>query len=97
MAAIGIGLLILAQLADYVTFLAMLTRHGLDAEANPLVVTIVEEHGLALLTLAKAVAVLLVASLAVSVWQTRPRLAATVLAVGVAVGVLGAVSNVASF
>jgi hypothetical protein len=97
MAAIGIGLLILAQLADYVTFLAMIVRHGLDAEANPLVVTIVEEHGLALLTLAKAVAVLLVASLAVSVGKTRPRLAATVLAVGVAVGVLGTVSNVASF
>jgi hypothetical protein len=96
MSAIGIALLILAHAADYVTFLVMVARHGLGSELNPLVVTIAQEHGVLLLTLAKTSAVLLVASTFLVVGRTRPKLAGSVLVIGVALGGLGALSNLAT-
>lgn len=96
MAAIGIALLILAHAADYVTFLVMVARHGLGSELNPLVVTIAQEHGVLVLTLAKASAVLLVASTFLVVGRTRPKLAGSVLVIGVVLGGLGALSNLAT-
>jgi hypothetical protein len=96
MSAIGIALLILAHAADYVTFLAMVMRHGLNAEANPLVVTLAREHGILLLTLAKVSAVLLVASTFLVVARTRPKLAGSVLVIGVVLGSVGALSNIGS-
>lgn len=96
MAAAAIGLLILAHLADYVTFVLMVARHGLQAEVNPIVATIAQDHGLLLLTLAKVATVLLVASVFLVVGRTRPRLAAGVLLFGVLVGGLGAFSNIAT-
>ena len=96
MSAIGIVLLILAHAADYVTFLAMVMRHGLRAEYNPLVVTLAREHGILLLTLAKVSAVLLVASTFLIVARTRPKLAGGVLVIGVLLGGLGALSNIGS-
>jgi hypothetical protein len=95
--AIGIGLLILAHTADYVTFMAMVARHGIDAELNPLVATIAQEHGLLLLTLAKTSAVLLVASTFLVVVRTRPRVAGGMLIIGVLLGGVGAWSNIVSF
>jgi len=97
MSAIGIGLLILAHTADYVTFLAMVARHGIGAELNPIVARISTEHGLLLLTLAKTSAVLLVAATFLVVARTRPRIAAGVLVVGVLLGGVGAMSNIASY
>jgi hypothetical protein len=96
MAAAGIALLIIAHIADYATFLLMVARHGLGAELNPLVATILEDWGLELLTLAKFATVLLVASVFLVVGRERPRLAGTVLAFGVLVGFLGAFSNIAT-
>lgn len=96
MAAIWIGLLIVANAADYLSFLVMVARHGLGAEMNPIVVSLARDHGLALLSLAKASAVLLVASTFLVVARTRPRLAGTVLAVGIFVGGFGALSNIAT-
>jgi hypothetical protein len=96
MAAIGMGLLIIANAADYVSFLVMVARHGLGVEMNPIVATLARDHGLLLLSLAKVSAVLLVASTFLVVARTRPRLAGTVLAVGIAVGGLGALSNLAT-
>lgn len=96
MAALGIAVLVLAHAADYVTFLLMVGRHGLETELNPIVVTIAEEHGLALLTVAKTASVLLVAATFLVLARSRPRIAGTVLAVGVVVGGLGALSNVAT-
>ena len=96
MSAVGIGLLILAHVGDYLTFVVMVTRHGIDSEANPIVASLVQEHGLLVLTLAKTAAVLLVASTFLVVGRTRPRLAAGVLGVGVLMGGLGALSNAAS-
>jgi hypothetical protein len=96
MSAIGIALLIFAHAADYVTFLAMVMRHGLSAEYNPLVVTLAREHGILLLTLAKVSAVLLVASTFLVVARTRPKLAGSVLVIGVVLGSVGALSNIGS-
>ncbi len=96
MSALGIGLLIIAHLADYTTFLVMVARHGLGAEMNPLVATLASDYGLALLTVAKFATVLLVATVFLVVGRTRPRLAAAVLVFGVLVGGLGALSNIAT-
>ena len=94
MSAVGIGLLIIAHVADYTTFVVMVARHGLGSELNPLVVTLAADHGLALLTVAKFATVLLVASVFLVVGRTRPRLAGAVLVFGVLVGGLGAFSNI---
>ena len=96
MSAIGIGLLIIAHVADYTTFVVMIMRHGLQAELNPIVTKLATEHGLALLTISKFATVLLVASVFLVVGRTRPKLAAGVLGIGVFVGTFGAWSNLAT-
>ena len=96
MSAAGIGLLIIAHVADYATFVVMVTRRGLGTELNPLVVALAEEWGLALLTVAKFATVLLVAAVFLIVGRSRPRIAAAVLAFGVFIGGLGALSNIAT-
>lgn len=93
MTAAGLGLLILAHVADYTTFLIMVARHGLGAELNPIVAAIHDEWGLALLTVAKFATVLLVAAVFLIVVRERPRVAGSVLAFGVFIGALGAYSN----
>lgn len=96
MSAAGIALLIIAHIADYATFLVMVTTRGLGSELNPVVATIFEDWGLALLTVAKFATVLLVAAVFLIVGRERPRIAAGVLAFGVFIGALGALSNLAT-
>lgn len=96
MSAVGIGLLIIAHIADYTTFVVMVAAHGLDKELNPLVVRLHAEYGLALLTVAKFATVLLVAAVFLILGRTRPRVAGAVLVFGVFVGGLGALSNIAT-
>lgn len=96
MSAIGIGILILAHVADYSTFLVMVARRGIGIELNPIVTQLAEEHGLALLTVAKFATVLFVAATFLIVGRTRPKVAASVLGVGIFVGTLGAYSNIIS-
>jgi hypothetical protein len=96
MSAVGIGLLIIAHVADYTTFVVMVARNGLGSELNPLVVTLAQDYGLALLTVAKFATVLLVAAVFLVVGRTRPRVAGAVLAFGVLIGGLGAFSNIIS-
>lgn len=96
MPAFGIGVLIMAHAADYAAFLVMVARHGITSELDPIVAQIAEEHGLALLTVAKFAAVLLVATTFLIIGQTRPKVAASVLAVGIVVGGFGAYSNALS-
>ena len=96
MTAAGIGLLILAHIADYTTFVVMVAVHGLSAEANPLVATIHADWGMALLTVAKFATVLFVAATFLIVSKQRPRLGAAVLTFGIFIGGLGAVSNIAT-
>jgi len=96
MTAAGIGLLIIAHIADYSTFLVMVTRRGLGAELNPIVTTLFEDWGLPLLTVAKFATVLLVAAVFLIVSRERPRLAGAVLSFGIFIGALGAFSNIAT-
>jgi hypothetical protein len=86
-----------AHLFDYFSFLAMVGRHGLGAEANPVVIGLVDEWGLPGLTLAKILAVFLAALVAVGLFRRRPKLALMVMAFGVLAGVVGGLSNVATF
>jgi hypothetical protein len=97
MSAAGIGILIIAHTADYLTFMFMVARHGLGSELNPLAVTLTGDFGLAILTISKFATVLLVASVFLIVGRSRPKVAAGVLAFGVFVGGLGTLSNVATF
>ncbi len=96
MTAAGIGLLILAHIADYTTFVIMVAIHGLDAEANPLVATLHDDWGMALLTVAKFATVLFVAATFLITSKQRPRLGASVLLFGIFIGGLGAISNIAT-
>mgnify|MGYP001827887223 FL=1 len=96
MTAAGIGLLILAHIADYTTFVVMVAVHGLSSEANPLVAMIHEEWGMALLTVAKFATVLFVAATFLIVSKQRPKLGTSVLAFVIFIGGLGAVSNIAT-
>ncbi len=58
MPLIALGILAVAQLFDYVSFMVMIERHGLAAELNPIVVALANNVGLLGLTLVKAGAVL---------------------------------------
>src|SRR5689334_7360809 len=51
--AIGISVLALAHFFDYATFMVLVAKNGLHAEANPIVVKIAQNSGLAGLTIAK--------------------------------------------
>lgn len=93
---VAIVLLTVAHFLDYASFVAMIARHGLEAELNPLVVLIFEKLGLIGVTLAKVAAVGLAASVAVVLIQRRGTLAGIVLGFGIASGLIGAFSNVIS-
>jgi hypothetical protein len=92
----AIAVLAAAHLFDLATFIVMTSRHGLDAEANPVVRQLAELAGLPGLTLAKLVAVILGASVFIVLGPKRPKLAAAVLFFGIAAGVIGGITNVAS-
>jgi hypothetical protein len=93
---VAIGVLALAQAFDYLTFLLMTARHGLEAEMNPLVVHIAMELGLTGLTLAKIVFVCFAALAAVVIARRQQRVGMAVLALGVLIGLIGGVSNIAT-
>lgn len=88
--------LIGAHAFDYVTFLVMVGHHGLVAELNPIVQRLAEEFGLPGLTIAKGAAVAFLGSTVVIIAPTRRRLAFVLIGIGIAAGLLGGFSNVAS-
>jgi hypothetical protein len=93
MAVWAVALMVVAQTADYVTFLVMVSQHGLAAERNPIVVALASE-GLWALTAAKVAAIVYVASTFVVTRLRRPRMARLTLGVAILVGAIGALSNV---
>ena len=93
---IALAVLALAHLFDYASFLVMVDKHGLSAEANPVVVILAEQMGLPGLTIAKISTVAFAASLMIAIAPRRRRLAMGVLMFGVAAGLVGGVSNVAT-
>ena len=93
---VAISVLAVAQFFDYATFLVLMGRHGLSAEANPIVVRIAQSTGIPGLTLAKVLTVAFAASLMILVAPRRRWLGYALLAFGVAAGVVGGLSNIAS-
>ena len=94
MLVVSLGILSLAQLFDYVSFMVMIERHGLAAELNPIVVALAENLGLVGLTLVKVGAVAFLGFSVLLLMPRRPHVAVGVLSVGVILGVIGGVSNV---
>lgn len=90
------GVLALAHFFDYASFLVMIGRHGLAAEANPVVVLLHQEIGLAGLTVAKIAFVAVAAALMFIIATRRRHLATGLFLFGVMAGVVGSVSNIAT-
>jgi hypothetical protein len=94
---VAIAVLALAHLFDLLTFAVMVGLHGPAAEANPLVYRLFEQLGMPGLTAAKIAAVVLGASVFVALAPRWPRLASVVLFFGIAAGVIGGITNLATF
>ena len=93
---VALTALAVAHLFDYTSFLVLVSRHGLAAEANPIVVRIAQTAGIPGLTIAKLGTVAFAASLMLIILPRRPKLAMALVVFGVAAGLLGGLSNVAS-
>ena len=94
---LAFSVLALAHFFDYATFLILVGRHGLAAEANPIVVRIAQTAGIPGLTLAKVATVGFAFTLMLLIAPKRRKLAAGLLVFGVAAGLVGGLSNIASF
>jgi hypothetical protein len=94
--AFALVVLSLAHIFDYASFLALMARHGIAAEANPLVVALAHETGLPGLTLAKVVSVAFATVLVSVIFSWRRSVAVVVLVFGVAAGIVGGLSNIAA-
>ena len=86
-----------AHLFDYVSFMLMVWRHGIVAEANPLVSRVAGELGIPGVTLAKAWVVVVTVAATVALRPKHPRIAASVLVLSVAAGLVGGYTNIATF
>jgi hypothetical protein len=86
-----------AHLFDYVSFMLMVWRHGIVAEANPLVAHVAGEFGIPGVTLAKVYVVVATVAATAVVRPKHPRIAATVFILSVAGGLIGGFTNIATF
>jgi len=92
--------LIAAQLFDYGTFTLMVDRHGIAAEANPLVASGFAVYGLPLVAVSKIALVILVGAVIVLLGRggpgraATPRLAGFVAVLAVGAGLIGGLSNI---
>jgi hypothetical protein len=93
---IPVAALAAAQVFDFVSFLAMVGRHGLEAELNPVAVAVAQNFDLRALAILKLAVLGYVALTVGLLARTRPLVARGLIAVGIAAGVLGGISNVAS-
>ena len=92
----SLAVLALAHFFDYASFVVMVDKHGLAAEANPIVVQLAEQAGLPGLTIAKIATVAFAALLMTLIAPKRRRLAMGLLMFGVAAGLVGGLSNIAT-
>lgn len=94
---IGIALLAVAQAFDFVSFLAMIvSRGGIEVEANPIVRDIAQATYLPGITIVKVATVVMVASAVVIIGRHHRKAAAMLLVFGVLAGLAGGLSNIAS-
>ena len=96
MPLLAIGALALAQAFDYVSFLFMAARHGLDTELNPFVVHVAREFGVPGITRLKIVFVTFAALAALVIARNHRRLGTGILVLGVLSGFVGGISNIAT-
>jgi hypothetical protein len=95
-----IAALVAAQLFDYGTFTLMVDRHGIGAEANPLVASGFAVYGLPLVAISKLALVVLVGAIIVLLGRggpgraATPRLAGLVAVLAVGAGLIGGLSNI---
>lgn len=86
--------LALAHFFDWASFLVMIGRHGLAAEANPIVVQVFQETGIPGVTVAKIATVVFAAVLALIIIPNRRRLGMGLISFGVLAGLVGGLTNV---
>jgi hypothetical protein len=85
----------IAQLADLMTFLRMITAGGFGMEANPIVIQLADTVGLENVVLLKLALIPFAAVVFVVLARVRAgRLAGSVLTVATLAGFVGAVSNI---
>jgi len=94
--------LFIAQGLDLATFSVMVTRHGVVAEANPIVSDLFVSYGMPAVIFAKLALVLLVGSLSVAASvQGRRRVWTLVgglpLALAITAGLIGGITNAATY
>jgi hypothetical protein len=95
--AVTLALAILLTYADAATFLIMVTLRGMIAEGNPLVVGLVEAHGLLPIVALRLVLVSVAAVVVATIGGSHRTLARILLLAIAAVGAVGALSNVTSW
>ena len=96
-----VATLALAQAFDLVTFSLMVSRYGTIAEANPIVSTMFDIHGMAAIVVAKVALVVLVGALSVAAFAHDRRgvwsvIGGLPLALAIAAGLIGGITNTAS-
>ena len=96
-----IATLALAQAFDLVTFSMMVARHGTIAEANPIVSSMFDTHGMSAVVLAKVALVILVGALSVAAFSHDRRgvwavIGGLPLALAIAAGLIGGITNAAN-
>lgn len=86
-----------AQLFDLATFIVMVERAGLDAEANPLVASLYGMYGFPVVAIAKVALLALVTAIGAVLLARpmHPRLAAVAIGLGILAGLIGGLSNAA--
>ena len=94
--------LFLAQTLDLATFSVMVARHGAGAEANPIVASMFDSYGMPAVVIVKLVLITFVACLALAasgkghrrLWAIAGGLP---LAVAIAAGLIGGITNAATY
>ncbi len=94
--------LVVAQGLDLASFQVMVDRHGLEAEGNPLVAQLFQTLGMPGVAGLKVALVVFVGALAVAAWANRGNrtwafIGGAPLAVGIVVGIIGGITNAASY
>jgi hypothetical protein len=96
--SLAVATMSLAQLLDLGTFVAMVSRVGLGAEANPVVASLVAGYGLPMAVIAKTALMAFVIALTLVLAARRSRLergiGVVVIAFAIVAGLVGGGSNV---
>ena len=92
----SLAILVAVHMFDLASFVVMTELHGMEAEANPLVVFLHGEIGLHGLTVLKLAVVTFGSAVFVMLAPQRRRLAMAIAFYGIAAGLVGGLSNVAT-